>query len=98
MTLSKTTLSQFSLALLGLIAASLSWAFTATTGDVGFEVSDFIMNDILEGPAGMVGGAIAILFGGVMLFRSWLWAAVGFILAGVIFNAEAITTAMGYVI
>lgn len=81
-------------ALAGLSTAAL--AFTApVAGAVGFEIYDMVITQILQGAIGMVAAALALVFGVVQLFRSWVMGVVGIIVATLIFNAEAIVTTLG---
>jgi hypothetical protein len=71
---------------------------TMAQGDFGFEVYDVVVNQILNGPIGFVGAALAIVFGVVQLFRSWVMGVVSLIVASMIINAEAIVDTMGMTI
>lgn len=78
------------------IFSSALFAFTAPAAtDIGYQIWDVVMNQVLNGPIGITAAVLAFLVGVVQLFRSWVMGVVGIIVASLIFNANAIVSTLG---
>lgn len=86
---------------LGLIAAmglsaGVASAFTApAAGSLGYDVYDVVVNQLLSGPIGFVGGVILIVFGATQVMKQWLITVLCVIAGTVIIKAQSITTSLG---
>ena len=82
--------------LLAFFAAPAAFAIAVpVAGDFAFEIYDLVVNDILNGAIGFVGGVIAIVYGASQLMRSWMVAILGIVGGAIILNADLITTSLG---
>jgi hypothetical protein len=95
----KSIASKIGLGLALALGATAAYAFVPpVAGAVGFEIYDMVVTQILQGAIGMVAAAIALVFGVVQLFRSWVMGVVGIIVATLIFQADAIVQTLGMVL
>ena len=85
--------------LLAFFAAPAAFAIaTPVAGDFAFEIYDLVVNDILNGAIGFVGGVIAIVYGASQLMRSWMVAILGIVGGAIILSADVITGSLGFVL
>jgi hypothetical protein len=83
--------------------AMLAALFTASAfalavpqvGDLGYAIYDTVVNQILSGPIGFVGGVLLIVLGAVNVTKSWMLA-VGCVISGsAVIQADTIVTSLG---
>ena len=71
-------------------------AFTVpTAGELGFEIYDMVVSNILQGAVGMTAAVVALVFGVSQLFRSWVMGVAGIVLGTLILQSENIVVALG---
>jgi hypothetical protein len=63
--------------------------------DLGFAIYDVVVNDILNGPIGFVGGVLLIVFGAVNITKSWMLAVACVISGSAVIQADTIVTSLG---
>ena len=84
---------------LGLCCALVSLSAGAIavpeSGSFAFDVYDVIVNKILKGPIGFVGGLAAIVIGAAQLTKSWVLAVLGILAGTVVIKADSIVTSLG---
>ncbi len=89
----------FSLALLMIVAlfiSSIAAAFTApAAGDFGYDVYDIVVNQILNGPIGFIGGLFLIVFGATQIMKNWVMTILCIIAGTVLIRAEALVVTLG---
>jgi hypothetical protein len=67
-----------------------------TDGTFAYDIYDLAVKDILGGPIGFVGGAAAVVMGGVMAVKNQFLPAVAAVLGGAaILKSESITQSLG---
>ena len=75
--LRKTTFHLIAVLAPGLFPA-MAWAITApAAGDLGYDAYDLVVNQMLNGPVGFVGGVASIVAGASQLMKSWMLALLG---------------------
>ncbi|MEJ2669833.1 MAG: hypothetical protein P8176_13490 [Gammaproteobacteria bacterium] len=65
------------------------------SGSFAFDVYDVIVNKILKGPIGFVGGLATIVIGAAQLTKSWMLAVLGILSGTVVIKADSIVTSLG---
>jgi hypothetical protein len=89
------------LALVSLVSAasfgsSAVLAFTTpAAGSFGYDVYNTVVNDILGGPIGFVGGVFLIVWGATQLMRNWMMTIACVIAGTVLIKAVTILTSLG---
>jgi hypothetical protein len=83
--------------LIGAIVLSpASQAFVApAAGSFGYDIYDTVVNQILGGPIGFVGGVFLIVWGATQLMRNWVMTIACVIAGTVLIKAPAILTSLG---
>ena len=89
-------ISQSFVAALGaLFTVSVFALAVPDAADLGYAIYDTVVNDILSGPIGFVGGVLLVVLGAVNITESWLLA-VGCIISGsAVIQADAIVASLG---
>ncbi len=83
-------------ALIGVAAPSAVLAIAApTAGSFAYDVYDVVVNQVLRGPIGFVGGLGTIVYGASQLMRSWMVAVLAIVAGTVIIKADTITASLG---
>jgi hypothetical protein len=79
-----------------LLASSMATAFTApATGDFGYDVYDIVVNQILNGPIGFIGGVALIVLGATQIMKNWMMTILCIIAGTVLIRAEALVVTLG---
>ncbi len=93
----KVSLALSALASMLMFAPGAVFAFTAPTDDtaLGYAIYDTVVNGILGGPIGFVGGIAIIIWGGVQLFRNWMPAVLAIIAGTAVSQADTIVGTLG---
>ena len=83
-----------------MLTTAAAYAFVApAAGDFAFEVYDFVVLRILNGPIGFVLGVAAMAFGALQAFRNAVMQGIVIGAAGIlVMNAENLVTALGAVV
>ncbi len=80
-----------------LFLSSVASAFTApATGDFGYDVYDIVVNQILNGPIGFIGGVALIVFGATQIMKNWFSTILCIIAGTVLIRAESLVVTLGY--
>lgn len=75
-------------------ASAIALSVPATT-DLAFSIYDVVVNKILGGPIGFVGGVLIVVFGAVNITKSWMLA-IGCVISGsAIIQAKTLVTSLG---
>lgn len=84
------------LALLLTFAASTAMAFTApATGAFGYDVYDIVVNQILNGPIGFIGGVALIVLGVTKIMTNWMLTILCIIAGTMLIRAEDMVVTLG---
>jgi hypothetical protein len=79
-----------------LLVSSVATAFTApAAGDFGYDVYDIVVNQILNGPIGFIGGLFLIVFGATQIMKNWVMTILCIIAGTVLIRAEALVVTLG---
>jgi len=79
-----------------LMVSSIAAAFTApAAGDFGYDVYDIVVNKILNGPIGFIGGLFLIVFGVTQIMKNWMMTILCIIAGTVLIRAEAMVVTLG---
>ena len=79
-----------------LMASGVAGAFTApAAGDFGYDVYDIVINQILNGPIGVIGGVALIVFGATQIMKNWFSTILCIIAGTVLIRAEALVVTLG---
>lgn len=79
-----------------LIASGVAGAFTApAAGDFGYDVYDIVVNQILNGPIGFIGGVALIVFGATQIMKNWFATILCIIAGTVLIRADALVVTLG---
>lgn len=82
-----------------LMASGVAGAFTApAAGDFGYDVYDIVINQILNGPIGFIGGVALIVFGATQIMKNWFSTILCIIAGTVLIRAEALVVTLGSVV
>lgn len=87
-----------------LVASSLinmpqAMAFTTpAAGSFGFDVYDIVVNQILGGPIGFVGGVALIVWGGSQVMKNWMITILAIVAGTIIIRAGTLVTSLGVLI
>jgi|GEM_PF-330921 len=82
-----------------LLISSVAAAFTApAAGDFGYDVYDIVVNQILNGPIGFIGGLFLIVFGATQIMKNWVLTILCIIAGTVLIRAEALVVTLGAVV
>ena len=68
---------------------------TPAAGSFGYDVYNTVVNDILGGPIGFVGGIFLIVWGATQLMRNWIMTIACVIAGTVLIKAVTILTSLG---
>lgn len=84
------------LALLLTFVASTAMAFTApATGAFGYDVYDIVVNQILNGPIGFIGGVALIVLGVTKIMTNWMLTILCIIAGTMLIRAEDMVVTLG---
>jgi uncharacterized protein YacL len=84
------------LAVAALLVSGMAAAFTApAAGDFGYDVYDIVVNQILNGPIGFIGGLFLIVFGATQIMKNWVMTILCIIAGTVLIRAEALVVTLG---
>jgi hypothetical protein len=76
--------------------SSAVFAFTTpAAGSFGYDVYNTVVNDILGGPIGFVGGIFLIVWGATQLMRNWMMTIACVIAGTVLIKSVTILTSLG---
>lgn len=79
-----------------LFASGVAGAFTApAAGDFGYDVYDIVVNQILNGPIGFIGGVALIVFGATQIMKNWFATILCIIAGTVLIRADALVVTLG---
>lgn len=79
-----------------LLASGMASAFTTpAAGDFGYDVYDIVVNQILNGPIGFIGGLFLIVFGVTQIMKNWMMTILCIIAGTVLIRAEAMVVTLG---
>jgi len=79
-----------------LLMSGLAAAFTAPAqGSFGYDVYDIVVNQILNGPIGFIGGVILIVFGATQIIKNWMMTIMCVIAGTVLIRAEDLVVTLG---
>jgi hypothetical protein len=79
-----------------LLMSGLAMAFTApAVGSFGYDVYDIVVNQILNGPIGFIGGVILIVFGATQIIKNWMMTIMCVIAGTVLIRAEDLVITLG---
>lgn len=85
-------------ALLVLVAnAARAFAIPAA-GDFGFDVYDIVVNQILNGPIGFIGGVALIVFGATQIMKNWFTTILCIVAGTVLIRADDLVVTLGAVV
>jgi len=93
---SKNTMTKLMTLLLLVLGPTATMAIVApATGTFGYDIYDLVVNDILNGAIGFVGGVLVIVWGASRLMQSWMIAVLTIIAGSVIIEADAVVASLG---
>ena len=76
--------------------AGFATAFTApTAGSLGYDIYNVVVNQMLGGPIGFVGGVVLIVWGASQVMRQWLTTVLCIIAGTAIIKGQTIVTSLG---
>lgn len=79
-----------------LLASGMAGAFTApSAGDFGYDVYDIVVNQILNGPIGFIGGVALIVFGATQIMKNWFVTILCIIAGTVLIRADSLVVTLG---
>lgn len=79
-----------------LLASGMAGAFTApAAGDFGYDVYDIVVNQILNGPIGFIGGVALIVFGATQIMKNWFSTILCIIAGTVLIRADSLVVTLG---
>jgi hypothetical protein len=83
-----------------LLLTTAAFAVEAPTDNstMGYDLYDIVVNDVLDGPIGFVGGLGAVVFSATQFASNWKPALMGIIGGSLAMNAAAITETLGALI
>lgn len=82
-----------------LLVSGLAAAFTApAAGDFGYDVYDIVVNQILNGPIGFIGGVALIVFGATKIMSNWMMTILCIIAGTILIRADDLVVTLGAVI
>ena len=74
-------------------------AFTApAAGDFGYDVYDIVVNQLLGGPIGFIGGVALIVFGATKMMTSWMFTIACVIAGSILIRADDMVQTLGAVV
>lgn len=68
---------------------------TPAAGSFGFDVYDIVVNQILGGPIGFVGGVALIVWGGAQVIKNWVITVLAIVAGTIIIRADTLVTSLG---
>ena len=76
------------------MTAAMAFA-TPAAGSFGFDVYDIVVNQILGGPIGFVGGVALIVWGGAQVIKNWVITVLAIVAGTIIIRADTLVTSLG---
>ena len=74
-------------------------AFTApAVGDFGYDIYDIVVNQILNGPIGFIGGVALIVFGATKIMTNWMLTILCIIAGTILIRAADLVVTLGAMI
>lgn len=87
------------MALALMVTGGYAAAFTApSSGTLGYDVYNVVVNQLLSGPIGFVGAVILIVWGASQVMKQWLITVLCVIAGTVIIKCQSIVTTLGAVV
>ena len=78
------------------VSVGPAMAFTApAAGSLGYDIYNVVVNQLLSGPIGFVGGVVLIVWGATQVMKQWLITVLCIIAGTVIITAQTIVTSLG---
>jgi len=71
---------------------------TPATGSFGYDIYDVVVNQILNGPIGFVGGVALIIWGATKVMANWMITILCVISGTVIIKAQTLLTSLGAIV
>ena len=82
-----------------MLMSAIASAFTApAAGDFGYDVYDIVVNQILNGPIGFIGGVALIVFGATKIMSNWMLTILCIIAGTILIRADDLVVTLGAVI
>lgn len=83
----------------GVLMSAIASAFTApAVGDFGYDIYDIVVNQILNGPIGFIGGVALIVFGATKIMTNWMLTILCIIAGTILIRADDLVVTLGAVI
>ena len=90
------TRSKAILASLLTLASLTATAFTApAAGSFGYDIYDIVVNQILGGPIGFIGGVFLIVFGATKVMTQWMMTVLCVIAGTILIRADDLVVTLG---
>jgi len=81
------------------LVANAARAFAIpAAGDFGFDVYDIVVNQILNGPIGFIGGVALIVFGATQIMKNWFTTILCIVAGTVLIRADDLVVTLGAVV
>lgn len=78
------------------LATTAARAFAIpAAGDFGFDVYDIVVNQILNGPIGFIGGVALIVFGATQIMKNWFTTILCIVAGTVLIRADDLVVTLG---
>lgn len=82
-------------ALLVLVTSAARAFAIPAAGDFGFDVYDIVVNQILNGPIGFIGGVALIVFGATQIMKNWFTTILCIVAGTVLIRADDLVVTLG---
>lgn len=83
----------------GMLLSAAARAFTApAVGDFGYDIYDIVVNRILNGPIGFIGGVALIVFGATKIMTNWMMTILCIIAGTILIRADDLVVTLGALI
>lgn len=93
--ISRSTKQAVALMMLSILAVGAQ-AFTApAAGAFGYDVYDIVVNQILGGPIGFIGGVFLIVWGASQVMKSWIITVLCVISGTILIRADTLVVSLG---
>lgn len=85
--------------LVSAFGASSAMSFVApAAGDFGYDIYDIVVNQILNGPIGFIGGVALIVFGATKIMQNWMLTILCIIAGTVLIRADDLVVTLGAIV
>jgi hypothetical protein len=79
-----------------MLVSAIASAFTApAAGDFGYDIYDIVVNQILNGPIGFIGGVALIVFGATKIMTNWMMTILCIIAGTILIRAADLVVTLG---